>query len=515
MSSKNRKFTRRDFIKGSGVALGAAVLAGCVPQQAGTASQVGSDGGGSGEMPKVHLWIGARCRPEGSNPDRLAAVQNVMRENLSIDPIPLTVPSGSAALEKLNLTLGSRSEELDIFVANWPDYKDAIIPLNDLLDEHGQDIIAAHRDINMAGMQDSDGNIWGVPRLGVMGHTTPVWFRTDWLEQAGMEQPQTLEEGEAAMAEFKAIDPEAAIVTTNIQHLRLATVGGFTEHGYSNWFDDQDGKIKPAELQPGFVDWVSKMNEWWNNDWFFKETFASFDAEQIFKSLKVGIWAGWYSRVTIIWERLRQTGEVGDADLNFALNFTGPAGLMKTHNVSATSAYMVTKKAKNPEACIQYMNWQFKGLPDDPTNPVVGNFGEEGVDWEWDDPSDKYFVNRLITGCGDEYAGELQTAVGLGSEHLYAPRGDLERHFLHIRDYTQSYDSGKMPVDFNVAYDIPIIKEMAPGFDDIQRLRDEEIVKFISGIRPLSEWQDFLADLNSAGLEAWQDAHTEQYLKYL
>lgn len=511
MNSRTRMFNRRDFMKAAGGAIGVAALAGCAAPQAGS---TGSSGAASSEMPKVHLWASARCRPEGSNPERLEAVANVMRDALNIDPVAIVAPSGSAAREKLNLTLGARDQELDIFVSNWPDYKDAIIPLNDLLDQHGQDIVAAHRDINFAGMQDSEGNIWGVPRLGVMGHTTPVWFRTDWLAEAGLEQPKTLEEGEAAMTAFKELDPEASIVTTSIQHLRLATVGGFTEYGYSNWFDEQAGKIMPAELQPGFVDWVTKMNEWWNNDWFFKETFASFDAEQVFKSLNVGMWAGWYSRVTIIWERLRQTGEVGDADLGFELNFSGPEGLMKTHNVSATSAYMVTKKAKNPEACVQYMNWQFQGLPDDPAKAVIGNFGEEGVDWDWDDPNDKYFVNRLITGCGDEYAGELQAAVGLGSEHHYAPRGDLERHFLHIRDYTQAYDSGKMPVDFNVAYDIPLIKDQAPGYDDIQRLLDEETVKFISGIRPLSEWDSFLADLNTAGLEAWSDAHTEQYLAY-
>jgi hypothetical protein len=37
-------------------------------------------------------------------------------------------------------------------------------------------------------------------------------------------------------------------------------------------------------------------------------------------------------------------------------------------------------------------------------------------------------------------------------------------------------------------------------------------IKFITGVRPLSEWGDFIDTLYQAGLNDWMDAHTEQYL---
>ena len=50
-----------------------------------------------------------------------------------------------------------------------------------------------------------------------------------------------------------------------------------------------------------------------------------------------------------------------------------------------------------------------------------------------------------------------------------------------------------MPFDFDVAYDIAAIKDAVSAYDDIERMIDEETAKFISGTRPLNEWDDFTA----------------------
>ena len=60
---------------------------------------------------------------------------------------------------------------------------------------------------------------------------------------------------------------------------------------------------------------------------------------------------------------------------------------------------------------------------------------------------------------------------------------DLKRHYGEIRDYATKYDNGKMPYDFDVAYDIAAIKDAVSAYDDIQRMIDEETAKFITGRR--------------------------------
>ena len=58
------------------------------------------------------------------------------------------------------------------------------------------------------------------------------------------------------------------------------------------------------------------------------------------------------------------------------------------------------------------------------------------------------------------YAGEFMIATGLGTDTWFAPNTeDLKRHYEEIRDYATNYDNGKMPYDFDVAYDIAAIND--------------------------------------------------------
>ena len=68
-----------------------------------------------------------------------------------------------------------------------------------------------------------------------------------------------------------------------------------------------------------------------------------------------------------------------------------------------------------------------------------------------------------------------------------------------------------MPFDFDVAYDIAAIKDAVSAYDDIQRMIDEETAKFITGTRPMGEWDDFVASLKKIGIDNLYAEYTTQY----
>ena len=68
-----------------------------------------------------------------------------------------------------------------------------------------------------------------------------------------------------------------------------------------------------------------------------------------------------------------------------------------------------------------------------------------------------------------------------------------------------------MPYDFDVAYDIAAIKDAVSAYDDIERMIDEETAKFITGTRPLGEWDDFVASLKKIGIEKLYAEYTTQF----
>ena len=84
-------------------------------------------------------------------------------------------------------------------------------------------------------------------------------------------------------------------------------------------------------------------------------------------------------------------------------------------------------------------------------------------------------------------------------------------HLEYLGNELISLDDAKMPFDAHVPYNLSRISEEVPTLGDIQRLIDEQTVLFITGERPLDEWDDFMSDLTRAGVETWSDALTAQY----
>lgn len=515
------QLSRRRFLQGMGLAATSVVLAACAPPAA--PQSTSSSGAPAAETPEIWLALTNPC-PAGGNPDITNGVQQYVLDQTGILVNTNILPPGGAATEKLNLMLASGSQALDLFTGNWPDFKGITLPLDELLEQHGTDILAGHSDLDWKMMKDFEGTTWGYPRLGLMGHTHFPFFRSDWLAEAGLNQPETWDEMEAAFTAMKANHPDAVIAGMGRTNTMMNTLGAFTEHGFSRWIDPADDMLKPAELQPGYEEWLAKMNEWYSNGWLLQEDYASPDYRAVLKTLNVGVWLGWYSRMTIWWDQIRRDAGYETEDYALSLRLTGPMGLSKTNNAGSNSAYMIPRKSKHPDAVIRYVNWSYEGRGEDVTNYLVTWWGVPGKDWEWVDKENK--IARLITAqntaCEEKYSGDYNIALGLGPE-LWAtavkqelPDGSIEwnRHQQHIYTYTHQLDNGKLPVDYDVPYDRSLIRDNFAGEADFDRVMEEESIKFITGARPMSEWGDFQAQLEQAGLDKWSEQYTQQYRLY-
>ena len=344
-----------------------------------------------------------------------------------------------------------------------------------------------------------------------MGHTHPTWFNNQMLEDNNISMPQTIDQAIDALKKVRRSNPDAMILIHRLKSIRLGLSGAWTEYGYSNWMDSS-GRLQPPEFQPGYKDFIATMADWYSKGYIFKESFIKHDNIEVLKTGKVFMFSGWYSQITIHFQRVLLAGANPGLSYDHPNGFTGPKGLAMTNNASPYAAIMISKRSPNPEAAMKLMNWQFDAGKD---NVATAVYGIQGKAWEWDDPNNKYYINRLVEpseAMGNIYAGEFMVATGLGTDTWYAPNtADLKRHYEEIRDYATNHDNGKMPFDFDVAYDIGAIKDNVAAYDDIQRALDEGTTNFIIGVRPLSEWNMFLEELKEVGIDDLYDAYTAQY----
>ncbi len=422
--------------------------------------------------------------------------------------------------QKLNLLLASGAQ-VDAFWGNWPDFasRNMILPLNDLLKDHGSAILGAWPEESFNAMSDPKGTLWGIPRsTPFMGN--PLFVRADWAEKFGMGIPETIEELDAYFAAVKKNEPNAIPLLAEMKGKHGSSgifqtfLGAFTEYGASNWLDN-DGKIKPQELQPGYREFIVKMNEWYKAGYIYPE-FASLNRNiirDLIKSGKVAANATWYSNVTVPYA----TTEANNPGIDMQFpegGLVGPSGKAETIKPAGVEGMLISARCENPEAVIQVMDFFYS----DPANHQVAYMGPENGLWKWTDKENLQFeILKERTG----YLGDYAFAMGLPMERAVSTDSpQMAKHFGYLGVGTVGsgitpdgldYSRGKMPVDAGVVYDPQIIEKEIPGYTDLQRMREEEVIKFIMGARPIGEWDSFIDELYSIGLNDWIDAHTEMY----
>ena len=334
-----------------------------------------------------------------SDPAQINEIRQWIREKTGVDVIVIAPPPGQEET-KLNLMLAS-GEQVDAFWGNWTKYsgKGIIMPITKLIGQ-APVVKKAWPKESWQSLTDSDGKIWGVPRLTpFLGN--PLWVRTDWLDKVGLKMPTNVAELEVVLKAFKEKQPGGDGTIPLLAEVRgkhdsrglcNALVGAFTPYGYTNWYDKKDGKLKIAQLQPGYKDFLAKMNDWYQKGYIYPE-FASLDRPRIRELVRlnrVGTAATWYSNITntTMWQ-LAQT--VPGAKYEFPVGgLVGPMGKAETGKGATNEGMLISARCKNPAALMKVMNFLYSS----PENHMKAWFGPEGNTWQWTDKSK--FIYKTI-----------------------------------------------------------------------------------------------------------------------
>lgn len=478
------------------------------------------------EVPTVYFegfmpWIGSAGKVQSTD-EALEKVQNYVIEQCGVKPVPVLLPSGSEQ-EKLNLLIADPNEQLDIIMMNptWEGWNNLaangqIIPLNELLDQYGTDIknaFSGELEWLWDPMTDDDGNIYALPRA-LETTSFPVYVRKDWLDKLGLDMPTNVEELEKVLEAFKEADLAGngqtvpALIASLGEGLNSAISGGFTKYGYGYWLDDTDGKIKPGELQPGYKDCITKVNDWYEKGYVHPDSFTLgwSDYEDLFMADRLGVVIGSYGIVANNIGNLKKINP--EAEYAYADGIKGPEGFLETRAKASNSGLMITSKSKNPEACMKLLNWVIS----DQSNFVTMMYGLEGEGWEWADKEKGHF--KVLNT--DTYGGELYIWPNNYSlrqiGQVNSETGELTPDWEFMMKDQYRYDTTKDPFDKKIFWDAAAINELAPNVSDVDKMIKENVVKFVTGQRDLAEWDEFVnEDLNKAGLEAYVEAYTTFY----
>lgn len=370
-----------------------------------------------------------------------------------------------------------------------------------------------------------DGKLYGIPIISNNGqyHMVSIW-RDDWLKNVGIDKiPETLDEAEDAFYKFTRNDPDGNGIadTYGLSANGIKAVfNAFGIHPYEMlWTMGDDGKVILSAALPEMKEALTLLNKWYQDGIIDPEFITGENKGQAWSSA-VTFWNGriGYSMPGMAYHVSPPLFEGNQGSTNY-VNFKkiqgdtatydygvpliGPAGKSGAESWGIFGGDFVLlgrnvgtdtpKMRKILEIC-EELNSDFDTF-------VLANSGREGYEWE----------------AGTRYHSKLDSkqsaAMGLSTNGiLYLPT-----NFEFVKQVTEPAVTEFAEAYGNIAKEkyVNLVWGGLPSdplYNSIVKEKIEEnIIKFITGARPMSEYDAYMQELNQSGLAQLTQEANEWY----
>ena len=398
-----------------------------------------------------------------------------------------------------------------------------LIDVSDLIDENMPNLLDwfdKYPELRKQ-MTTVEGNIGGFPKF----YQEPsdvnegALIRLDWLEELGLESPKTYDDLHNVLTQFKeqknASAPLVIPVNTGVQ--------GNLLYGYNidNYYQ-VDGQVRFGPMQPEFKEYLTMMNQWYNEG-LLSDSFLTSQAEVLMDfstilSGDTGVWCG--SGTQSITQLLSMAAE-SQPDMRI----TGMTNVTKdgdTAHVGTESQILdsimwsITTQCSDPAAIARYVDYLYSDA-----GILLANYGVEGETFHYVDG--KPVLTELVTNNPD-YSYNL--ALNIFTCDRQTPVPFIIDEQKARNDYSE--DQSNAVAVWNEAtdglYNIPRQgvnmttkeqEEYNSTYSDIDTYMDETISKFVVGDLSLDQFDSFVQKLKDMGIEDCIAIEQTAYNRYL
>lgn len=447
--------------------------------------------------------------------------------NVTID-FNITPQASYTSKKTAALLSGTLNDFTFIYASDVPSYAESgtLLKLDEYLENDLSNLYNRVKDDSNWKMSRYNGSTYFLPTIGITrnakgngGGIMPI-MRTDLLEKNNIAVPKTFDEWFNVMKKLKAIYPDSTpfsgrasgiYLLKNMELSMGCTAGLFYDYGTS--------KYSIGALSEEYKNIVQ----------FWKKCYDEGVLDPNWKSLNSNSWdEGVSANKIFFWFdnagfSVTQTATLQKTDpdaqmtaIPLMANSSGKKfGL--AYSTTYSEGYAVNAKSDKLDKIIKFANWMYSD-----EGFRICNYGEEGTNYTLDDSgnvvlnkefADKYkdetnpivsFQNDNGFGQGffsllsDNYLVPLEKALGINSSSV------LDDVFL--ADYEAGYYKDQVPdvyVNSASATNVAVMKT------SVDNLLANEIPKFIEGTRPMTEWNQFVSDLKTAGAEEIVKAYNE------
>ncbi|PYI56271.1 extracellular solute-binding protein [Paenibacillus flagellatus] len=485
------------------VLLAGGVLGGCGSDGSKTTGSAGGDksadaGAKGGESPapagkvKIQMAMAASGLPAPEADD----IKKAIDQKLNVDLQLTAIASGEDYKNQIRVRL-SGGNYPDLFSVDFADVKEfadkgLLLDLTPYMDKElkpAKDFVVGLTP-NIMKKVNVNNKLYAVPRVGDVPFST-MWVRKDWLDKLGLKAPTNLDEFLAVAKAFTEQDPDGngKKDTYGITGAKLdgfATVFGAHGVGLPGTFYEKNGKVTNAYYDPGMPEALKYIKSLFDAGVVDPEIMTNKGNVEVQKAFqgKAGlIFKGWTDIAKD--EFVAQYKAINPkADWVQMTALKGPGGQFDgSYDYDRPSRYWVIPKAlEKDKAKLQKVFDLINYVSGKEGNTLV-MYGIEGKHYNMKDG--KVVPTDLMAKEGNYF--NLYQITGRPNKEYLAikfPNQAAATEFAIKAPRIPSFDSSVIPpTGFNKA--------------DADRFAEEEMIKFVTGKRPIAEYADFLKTLET------------------
>jgi putative aldouronate transport system substrate-binding protein len=254
-----------------------------------------------------------------------------------------------------------------------------------------------------------DGEIMGIPALKESAAGQIFYIRGDWLDEVGMDLPETSDDLLRVFRAFKEARPDAYPFSMRVNFSWGTNIFGMFGVD-NNGLAVHDGRIIPQQVHPRMKDALAFFRTMYVEGLIDPEFLLNDSPtwQQKITSGKVGCWVHVARHGSVWHERVAKALPDEPVDVRTfptpqAVGYNGPVG-QRRRPIGIT--YWVHKQSKNPEAVARLFDWLFTeegmafahlGIPEETYTVQNGNYV---YDKDADDPEVHMWRSSLLNMMG-------------------------------------------------------------------------------------------------------------------
>ncbi len=447
-------------------------------------------------------------------------------------------PPAGQGNEPFNLMIAS-GDHPDVINSSWLNYpggpaaafqNQILMPVNDYMDTYLADwnaYLETYPEIDKA-VKTDDGDYFGVAfTRAPQDQDLTIFYgpmvRGDWLEQVGLDMPETIADWEEMLIAFR--DEIGAEIPLMVDQSALAFFSqGFLVGAWEtddDYYVNDDGVIEFGPATPQFKEFLLKMNEWYEEGLidpnFVTTTATEFDAAFLggevgatcdYTGSGIGKWLAAIDESGLDIEILPVTYPVmEEGETPFLAQQALPMEL-------GYSIFGISARSENQDVAMMWTNWGYTEQGE-----LVYNFGVEGESYEMIDGYPTYtdavmnnpdwtIAEALRMYARSAYSGPMRQRQEYFDQYI-----QLDTQKLAVETW-----GGTNAVDHIVPPITPTIdeaSEYAAIKQTMDTIRDEFVTGAIMGTIDIeAEFDGFVANLESVGLTRATQIRNDALTRY-